>query len=82
MGRGRGAHGARRPWFPAPDTAPPRGGLARCTAAFRPSRGITLYGHKTNSTTRLVETRHKPATAAERIPYRERYQQPPPPPPP
>jgi len=31
-------------------------------------RGIALYGHKTNGTARLVESRHKPATAAERIP--------------
>ncbi|CAI6366966.1 unnamed protein product [Macrosiphum euphorbiae] len=79
MGRGRVVHSARRPWYAAPATAPASDGLARCTAIFRPSRGITLYGHKTNSTARLVETRHKPATAAERIPNRERYQQSPPP---
>lgn len=65
MGGGRAAPCTGRPWFPTPS---PRVGLARSTATFRRSRGITLYGHKTNSTTRLVETRHKPATAAERIP--------------
>lgn len=61
----RGAHTAGRRRSPTP---PPSDGFARSTATFRRSRGIALYGHKTNSTTRLAETRHKPATAAERIP--------------
>jgi len=76
--RWRETHGpsARSPRFP---TRPPHDGLARHAASFRPSCGITLYGHKTNGTARLVETRHKPATAAERIPNGKRYQQPPPP---
>lgn len=65
-GRGRNVHGTRHTRFP---TRPSHDGLARHTAPFRRSRGITLYGHKTNGTARLVETRRTSrATAAERIP--------------
>lgn len=62
---GRPIRGARPTRSP---TQTARDGLARRASPFRMPRGIALYGHKTNGTARLVESRHKPATAAERIP--------------
>lgn len=71
MDRGRTIARTRQPRSHTPRL---NDGFARFTATFRRSHGITLYGHKTNGTTRLAETRHKPATAAERIPNGKRYQ--------